>query len=472
VRIALRVALTALIAVGVYLAARAVTSTPSGLRVQAEFSDAHGLVVGNDVRIDGAPAGRVDSIALSSHGTAIVTMRLNDGLAQPRADATAAIRPVDLLGDTYVALSPGRAQAPLHGAIPFGRTLNDPRLDDLLRVFRAPQRAGLKAMLVELGIALDDRGVDLNQAALELRPALSAAQNVMQELGSQNADLRRFVADAQQVVAQGAGRSRDLGTLIGGLSATLRTTAAHASGLDAGLQTMPQTLVQARQTAGELAGTARAARPLAAELAGAAGGLSLAATRLSPFLSELARAARDLHPTLRAATGALTAADPTVSALASGLGAIKRAGPEVGRLISELVPAAPGIAQGFFVNFPDQAREPGTQPFDPFANPLRNYWRGVGVFTCQSFGLPIEPGCLSKFLTESQSAQPPQGHAGQTAQVPAATSSTAPRPRSIDHRRHFALPRSPTRRAAALPVLPRPVVSSVLNQLLGFLLRP
>jgi virulence factor Mce-like protein len=383
----------------VYYAVHAITKTPNGFEVRAMFTDAHGLVDGNDVRIDGAPAGRVDSIVLSGEGTALVTMRLNDGLPPPRADATAAIRPVDLLGDTYVALEPGHAGAPLRGAIPSSRTLNDPRLDDLLRVFREPQRAGMQAMLVSLGIALDDRGSDLNQAALDLRPTLAAASGVMQELGSQNADLKAFIADAQPVVAQGAARRQQLGSLLDSLSALLGTTAAHSAGLDAALQTMPQTLAQARTTATRLTATAGAAQPLAQELAGSAGNLSTAATRLAPFLGSLKSASENLRPTLRRATSVLMQGDPTLSTLAAGLGSITAAAPDTAALTSALVPAAPGIAQGFFVNFPDQASEPGKQPFDPFADPLRDYWRGAAVISCQTFGVPIAPGCLTKFLT-------------------------------------------------------------------------
>jgi virulence factor Mce-like protein len=460
-RIMLRAALIAGAVAAFYFAAHAITSAPTGLRVQAEFTDAHGLVVGNDVRIDGAPAGRVDSITLSDHGTAIVGMRLNDGLAAPRADATAAVRPVDLLGDTYVALGPGQATAALRGPIPTTHTLNDPRLDDLLRVFRAPQRAGLKAMLVELGIALDNRGTDLNQAALQLRPTLAAAQTVMQELSSQNADLRAFVVDADRVVAQGAARSRDLGTLINSLAATLRTTAAHGPGLDAGLATLPAALIQARRTAGNLAGTARAARPLAVQLAGAASNLAIAATRFGPFLTSLTTAAHDIRPTLRAATDVLSRGDRTLAALASGLRAVTIAGPPVNRLTPELVRSAPGIAQGFFVNFPDQATEPGTQPFDPFANPLRDYWRGAGVFSCQSFGLPIAPGCLSKFLAATDAAPRTAARADNIVSHPHVTSLSP-----------GVVSTGPSRTAAALPSVTAAPEQSAVVRLLNFLLKP
>src|SRR5439155_10740412 len=99
---------------------------PGGSTYQAEFRDARGLVEGNDVRVDGAPAGTVEDMKLTDHGTALVTMKLDDGVRRPTSDATAAIRPVDLLGDTYLALDPGDASTPLHGAIPTTMTLNAP----------------------------------------------------------------------------------------------------------------------------------------------------------------------------------------------------------------------------------------------------------------------------------------------------------------------------------------------------------
>src|SRR3954464_3072670 len=75
----------------------------------AEFSDAQGLVSGNDVRVNGAIAGRVESIRLTARGAADVEFTVRSTEAVPRAGAVAAIRPVDLLGDNYLALSPGAA---------------------------------------------------------------------------------------------------------------------------------------------------------------------------------------------------------------------------------------------------------------------------------------------------------------------------------------------------------------------------
>src|SRR5437764_11149746 len=89
------------------LAYEAIFGSPGGRTWTAEFTNARGLLPGNDVRDDGAVVGRVTAIDLSHHGTALVRFQLSDRAAAPRADAVAAIEPADLLGDNYLSLVPG-----------------------------------------------------------------------------------------------------------------------------------------------------------------------------------------------------------------------------------------------------------------------------------------------------------------------------------------------------------------------------
>jgi virulence factor Mce-like protein len=413
-RIATRLLLAALVLAPLALGVRALASGGSsgGSTFQAEFQDARGLVKGNDVRVDGAPAGTVEDMHLTDRGTALVTMKLDDGIERPTSDATAAIRPVDLLGDTYLALDPGDSSTALNGSIPVSRTLNAPRLDDLLRVFGEPQRDALKVLLVEGGVALDRRGEDLNKAALELSPALRAADGAMRELGSQNADLRSFVTDAERVTSQAADRNRDLGGMVDSLDTTLSATASSAPALDRSLAELPPTLTQIQSTTGHLTSTARAALPLAQSLQGAAPGLSKAAVQLGPFLGSTRRAAQELHPTIGKATSLLADNAGTFAALRQGLGQASADSPAFTRFMDAVEPAAPAISAGFFKNFPDQAAEPGKQPFDSFADPRRHYWRGAAVITCQTFGLRIHPGCLEDFLKTGASSGSKQAGAG------------------------------------------------------------
>src|SRR5205807_10231101 len=74
----------------------AVAGDPGGPTWTAEFTNARGLIAGNDVRDDGAVVGRVTSIGLSRRGTALVRFQLSNPGAAPRADAVAAIQAADL----------------------------------------------------------------------------------------------------------------------------------------------------------------------------------------------------------------------------------------------------------------------------------------------------------------------------------------------------------------------------------------
>jgi phospholipid/cholesterol/gamma-HCH transport system substrate-binding protein len=375
--------------------------------VVAEFASARGLVEGNDVRVLGAPAGSIERVALSPHGTALVTMRLDDAVPAPRADAAASIQPVDLLGDNYLALDPGRAEAPLRGTIPAARTANAPRLDELLATFRPGVREALGLLLVESGLALDRRGADLGRATVALRPALEAATGVARDLQRENAALAALVSDAERAAGQLARRAGDLGPLVGGLHATLRAVAAQRAPLDSGLRGAPAVLGQLERTAGRLEGTAGAAIPIAEDLRTAAGPLGGALTGLPALARSLRGAAGDLRPAVTGLRTVLRRGGPAFAALADALPALGAVAPQATVLLDHLRRAAPGISEGFFVNFADQAAEPGRQPFDPFADPRRAYWRGAAVFSCEAFGVPVEPGCLQKVLAAQDAKASP-----------------------------------------------------------------
>jgi phospholipid/cholesterol/gamma-HCH transport system substrate-binding protein len=369
-----------------------------GQRVVAEFTSARGLVENADVRVGGAVAGRVSGIELTDAGRARVTMELHDGLGAVRRDAVAAIRPVDLLGDVYVDLSPGHDPEPLRGVLGVGRSSNAPRLDELLASFDGPVRTGLQALLVEGGRALEGRGDDVARAAVELRPALRASDGVLRELGAQNAALGRLVADAERTTSRLAREPRDVQGTVDGLARTLRATARRGPQLDRALRGLPATLRRVGATARALDATAGAAVPLASDVRAAAPGLAGALGELPPFLRALRAASGDLRPTLRALRATLVGGAPALAGLDSGLGALDGISAPLDRLLAAGQAAAPAISEGFFVNFADQGAEPGRQPFDPFADPRRDYWRGAAVMSCEAFGVKVAPGCLAKVL--------------------------------------------------------------------------
>lgn len=371
------------------------TRGAEGQRVVAEFADARGLVVDADVLIAGAKAGRTERIELTARGTARVTLRLHDGLEAPRADAKAAIRPADLLGDVVLDLSPGAASSPLRGEIPASRTVNAPRLEQVLETFDEPVRDGLRALFVEGGRALAGRGADLAQTLVALRPAVTATDDVLRELGSQQASLESVVADAGRAVRGLASTSSEGERALVGLERRLGTVAAEREPLRAGVRDLPDTLARVRETTGTLTATVGRVTPLADDLRALTPGLRTAAARLRPFARQASRA-QDLKPTLAALRTTLGDGRGTFTSLTAGLQGLTAIAPSLDATAAAFEEAAPAISKGFFVNFADQGAEPGRQPLDVFADPSRNYWRGAAVFSCEAFGVPIEPGCMAK----------------------------------------------------------------------------
>lgn len=395
-------AVAVVVAAGIWLLASA---RDPATTITAEFSNARGLLPDTDVRVDGAIAGSVRKIELTDRGTALVTLDVHDGLPQARADATAAIRPVDLLGDTYVSLDLGTDGAPpLRRTLPTSQTSNAPRLSDLLNAFRPGARGGLQALLVELGVALDARGPDFNRAAIALRPAIQATDQVLAELSSQNADLASLIADARRVTAQVAPRDRELSRLVRSLADTFSATASRAPELDRGLAKLPPTLAEVTRVAAALERTSVAAEPLARTLGEAAPGLEVAARDLGPFLDDARDAVTQLRPVVPQLTTLLQRGEPAFRGLAAGGETLRRVAPAITSLMDALVPAVPKISEAFFVNFADQASEPGNQPDAPATDPARRFWRGAAVFTCEAFGRPIEPGCFADYLAENRGA--------------------------------------------------------------------
>lgn len=438
-----------------------------GYQVKAEFRDAFPLLEGNAVRVAGAVAGEVRDIELSDHGTSIVTMELHDGLPRPRADATASVRAEDLLGDNYLSLSLGSHRRELSGQIPTSRTSTAPRLDEMLSTFEPSVRAATRAMLGELGIALERRGVDLNRALVELRPALEAGDRVFRELGSQNANLRALIRDTERVTRQAAPRHDDLGRMVHAFAAITDEMSTHREPLDRALEAAPDTLVQARGTLARLTRTAQAATPLAESFGAVAPDLTTAGRLLGPFLHDVTRASHRLRPTAQLARRFLLAGGPTFSALEPGLDSLRTAAPPFDDLMDALARSSPALVNAQFnaerngvgekpgeaTGLGATAVERGGQPGDPFSDPDRYYNRARLVVTCNSFGLPIEPGCLDRFLERGRPSRPartnrPARQAGpDTREQPSSADPGDPGPAET------VAPQNPDDRAAVKPLL-------------------
>ncbi|WP_243717500.1 MlaD family protein [Actinomadura sp. KC345] len=87
------------------------TSFNDRYRLTATFDDVTGLLEGDDVKVAGAPVGRVEGIEVV-RGKAVVEMEVDREIRVPD-DSTAAIRWRNVMGQRIIYLEPGRSRAKL-----------------------------------------------------------------------------------------------------------------------------------------------------------------------------------------------------------------------------------------------------------------------------------------------------------------------------------------------------------------------
>jgi phospholipid/cholesterol/gamma-HCH transport system substrate-binding protein len=299
-RIVVLLTIAALLGVGgITLGAR----QPAAARVTAVFTDASPLVPGFTVRSHGVKVGEVESIDLRG-GAAWVRMRIDDSAALPlHSDATAKIRPVSLLGERYIEFNRGSAGAPLAAQdtpIPVQRTASAVDLSDVLNTVDKPTGTALAALITTLGEGERNRGKDISAALAELAPSLRRTDDLVALLNQQNDVLGGLIDRAAPVSqALASDQGRDLDRLLVATDLLLRTTAANQAALDAGLQRLPRTLHDARQTLSRLTEVAEHG----ADTLG----------RLRPFTVALPRVTDELRGFADAADPALASVDPVLS---------------------------------------------------------------------------------------------------------------------------------------------------------------
>ncbi|HEV3232596.1 MAG TPA: MlaD family protein, partial [Candidatus Dormibacteraeota bacterium] len=103
-----------LIVLGIFLVAGGTAAAGSGTgnyRVKLDFTNADGLVTGNDVLIHGVKAGKVESLDLGTD-VAVVTVSVADAFAPLHGGTKAVVRSLGLLGNHYVEVIPGPDSGP------------------------------------------------------------------------------------------------------------------------------------------------------------------------------------------------------------------------------------------------------------------------------------------------------------------------------------------------------------------------
>jgi virulence factor Mce-like protein len=200
--------------------------------VTAYVVSAAQVVTGNDVVIGGVPVGHVSAVGLAPDGGsagAQITMQLDQKYAPLHRGTRVTLRPKGLLGNMFVELTPSGAAGTIAsgGTIPVQDTASPVTLDQVTDVFDAQTRQALQTLNQQGGVALKDRGADVNHVLNRLPQVSSDLAATAGALDSQDQELNALAIEFDRVASQVAGEDKSLRGDVQNGAALLDTLAAH-----------------------------------------------------------------------------------------------------------------------------------------------------------------------------------------------------------------------------------------------------
>ncbi|EKF21506.1 hypothetical protein C731_4555 [Mycolicibacterium hassiacum DSM 44199] len=185
-------------------------SLATDVRYQAEFTDAGGVAVGNDVTVSGMKVGTVTDVELRGRH-ALVTFAV-DGTVSLGSETTAHIRTGTLLGQRVLTLeSRGSATMRPMDVIPVSRTAAPYSLTEAVNELTSNTA---KTDTAAVNQALDTLAETLDQVGPQLRPTFEGLTRVSQALNDRDGTLAELLAHSADVTRILAERSNQVNTLL------------------------------------------------------------------------------------------------------------------------------------------------------------------------------------------------------------------------------------------------------------------
>lgn len=182
----------------------------TSLQYKALFSEAGGIIVGNDVTLSGIKVGAVTDVSLDN-GDALVAFTINGKYALG-SDTTAHIKTGTLLGERVLSLeSSGSGKLDRTDVIPVSRTSSPYSLSDAIGEL-TENTAGTDTQ--QLNQSLDTLSTTLDQIAPRLGPTFDGLSRVSKSLNSRNQTLADLLKSASDVTGILSERSAQVNSLI------------------------------------------------------------------------------------------------------------------------------------------------------------------------------------------------------------------------------------------------------------------
>ena len=289
---------------------------PQSYRFTADFPEATTLAMESDVRISGVTVGHVKELELSPDANATrATIEIEPEFAPISDDARAILRQKTLLGETYVELTsgtePGKQSAPVSlgaeggatdaeadavesipegGHLASSRVQNATQIDEIFDALDEDTREAFQRWQANAAVAIQDRGLDVNDSLGNLGPFITDASDLLQILRRQKFALKGVVRDTGETFEALTERDQELAGVITGSEDTFSALASQDRALAETFQILPTFERETRTTLERLDRFQANTRPLVQDLIPVARDVSPtleSVRRLSPHLRSL-----------------------------------------------------------------------------------------------------------------------------------------------------------------------------------------
>lgn len=271
-----------------------------GYRVRAVFDNASFIIPGEDVKVGGVIAGKIEKTELSDDNKAIVVFSLDPAFQNLRQDATCHVGLQSLIGEQFIECVPtqprGEGVAPVaplavikdgpgkgQRFLPVTQTSSPVGPDLLADIMRVPQQDRFRLILGELGVGLAGNGTELRAAISRANPALQQTNRVIQVLADQNELIARLATQSDQALAPLAAKRKDLSGFIRTAGQTAQATAERGDALEQNFALFPSFLQQLKPAMERISALSDQLGPSVANLSSQADSLNKVTTNLGPF---------------------------------------------------------------------------------------------------------------------------------------------------------------------------------------------
>jgi phospholipid/cholesterol/gamma-HCH transport system substrate-binding protein len=258
--------------------------------LKGEFTTAQAVTPGQGQTVDiaGVKVGDISNVELKN-GRAVVTMKILPKYGAVYRNASMLLRPKTGLKDMIIELSPGNpttGKLKSGSTVPIQNTLPDINPDEILASLDGDTRAYLRLLLAGGAQGLRNNQAQLSAVFKRFEPTARDVAKITTLLSKRQANLRRVIHNFQLLSTELSTRDSSISAFVVSNNAVFQHLANQDANLQATLQLLPPTLVQANSALAKTGRLANALGPSLQALRPTARALGPTLVQVRPFLKK------------------------------------------------------------------------------------------------------------------------------------------------------------------------------------------